>query len=218
MNNVQARLRDFIKYKGITNVAFCSSIGASSNFVNAIRKSISRSTLDIIEKEYPDLNTKWLLTGIGAMLDPKSGKLPKDNIFYLPYIGVAEYGNYIEKYNDESYIQSLPQLVVKSKPLNPKSIKYAFEVPDDSMLNENNRYSFATGNVVFADNIGQDYTRIENGKTYVVVLKDEIRICFCELIDNDKLLLSSWSKALSPNRTISKKDVLQIFFVIGGSF
>lgn len=217
-NTVQNRVKAFVKKKGITNTEFCKAIGVSSNFINAIRKSISDKTLDSIIAVYPELNITWLLTGIGSMLNPRSGTLPTDNIFYLPYISVTEYGNYIVKHDDMSYIQSLPQLVVKHMPLNPDTVKFAFEVADDSMLNENNRYSFAAGNVVFADNIARDYSRIEKGKTYVVVLKNEIRICFCELINEDEILLFSRSKALAPDRTINKKDVLQIFFVIGGSF
>ncbi|MFT4221470.1 S24 family peptidase [Dysgonomonas sp.] len=215
---IKERLLVFIKYKELSKYAFEKSIGVSNGFINSIKKSVGSDKLDGISDVYPELNINWLLTGIGAMLNPQNGKLAKDNIFYLPYVSVVEYGNYIEKYNDDSYIQSLPQLVVKHIPLNPDTVKYAFEVADDSMLDEKNRYSFAKGDVVFADNIGQDYSRIEEGKTYVVVLKNGIRICFCEIIDNDKILLSSRSKALYPDRTIGKDEASQIFFVIGGSF
>lgn len=215
---IKERLLVFIKYKEMSKYAFEKSIGVSNGFINSIKKSVGSDKLDEISDVYPELNINWLLTGIGAMLKPQSGKLAKDNIFYLPYISVAEYSNYIEKYNDDSYIQSLPQLIVKHIPLNPSTVKYAFEVANNSMLDETVRLSYAMGDVVFADNINGDYTRIVERKTYVVVLKNEIRLCFCELADNDKLILSSRDKALFPDKTISINEALQIFFVIGGSF
>lgn len=209
------KLKEYLGFK--KNKDFAEFLGIAPQTLSSW---YSRNTFDValVANKCTDINISWLLTGIGAMLDPKSGKLPKDNIFYLPYISVAEYSNYIEKHNDASYIEALPQLVVKHMPLNPSTVKYAFEVANNSMLDETVRLSYATGDVVFADNINGDYTRIVERKTYVVVLKNEIRLCFCELADNDKLILSSRDKALFPDKTISINEALQIFFVIGGSF
>ncbi|WP_353122650.1 hypothetical protein [Dysgonomonas capnocytophagoides] len=214
-NSIKDRLSVFIRYKNLSKYAFEKSIGVSNGFFNSINKSIGSDKLGYISKTYPDLNISWLITGIGAMINAQFGKLPLNNIFHIPYISVADYGNYIEKYNDESYIQSLPQLVEVGSPMNPNIIKYAFEVADDSMLDNNNRYSIAKGDKVFADNIGLNYARIEKGKTYVIVLTNEILICFCELTSDNKVLLSTRSNALAPDRVVTKDDIMQIFLVTG---
>lgn len=65
---VKERLIEYIKYKGIGQNKFAESIGVSSGYVNNIRKSIQPDKVLSISKEYPDLNTGWLLTGEGAML------------------------------------------------------------------------------------------------------------------------------------------------------
>jgi hypothetical protein len=65
---VKERLRAFIKYKGISERAFCNTIGVSFSYVNSIRKSIQPEKMKSITVEYPELNPVWLITGDGEML------------------------------------------------------------------------------------------------------------------------------------------------------
>jgi transcriptional regulator with XRE-family HTH domain len=66
---VKERLREYIKYKGITERKFCEMMGGVSfNYVNSIRKSIQTDKLKRITAAFPELNPIWILTGEGEML------------------------------------------------------------------------------------------------------------------------------------------------------
>ena len=64
-------LHKFIEYKGISIAAFEKRIGMSNN---SFRKSLNNNgaigsdKLENILKEFPELNSEWLLTGEGNML------------------------------------------------------------------------------------------------------------------------------------------------------
>lgn len=68
-NTVKHRLISFIKYKGLSQKRFEEQIGASNGFVNNISKGIGGAKLHSISSQYPELNTAWLLTGKGEMLN-----------------------------------------------------------------------------------------------------------------------------------------------------
>ncbi|TWP28463.1 XRE family transcriptional regulator [Apibacter muscae] len=69
---VKERLIKFINYKNISIRSFESSIGVSHSYVSNIRVSIQPDKLISISKQYPDLNTSWLMTGEGEMLKIKN--------------------------------------------------------------------------------------------------------------------------------------------------
>lgn len=62
------RLKEFIKYKRLSDREFCTSIGVSFSYINSIRKSIQPDKMKKISALYPELNTLWLLMGEGNML------------------------------------------------------------------------------------------------------------------------------------------------------
>ena len=65
---VKERILQFINYKGITIQAFELSTGLSNGAVSKMGDGTRRSTLEKISNYYPELNTNWLLTGVGEML------------------------------------------------------------------------------------------------------------------------------------------------------
>lgn len=71
---VKQRIKEYIKYKGLSVRQFCISIGASPAFVANIVKSIQPDKIDSIANQYPDLNTGWLLTGEGEMIRPAQNR------------------------------------------------------------------------------------------------------------------------------------------------
>ena len=54
----------------------------ASGFINNINKSIGTKTLMKIESEFPQLNTRWLITGQGQMLsnEPQQSSVVQNNI------------------------------------------------------------------------------------------------------------------------------------------
>ncbi|MDR1459697.1 MAG: XRE family transcriptional regulator [Bacteroidales bacterium] len=73
---VKERVKEFVKYRGITDREFCLSIGVSFSYVNSIRKSIQPDKMKTITEVYPELNPVWLITGDGDMIiDRQSNKI-----------------------------------------------------------------------------------------------------------------------------------------------
>ena len=72
---IKERFKEFIAYKRLTQRRFQASIGVSSAYINSITDGIGADVLRKVSIEYPELNTDWLLTGEGEMLNsaPSSG-------------------------------------------------------------------------------------------------------------------------------------------------
>lgn len=70
---VKQRLITFIDFLGISSAEFQRNCGLSSGFVNNISKGIGTRALLKIESEYPQLNTRWLITGQGPMTTSAPG-------------------------------------------------------------------------------------------------------------------------------------------------
>lgn len=59
--SVKDRLKEFLKYKKISQRAFELSVGLSNGYVNNIRVSIHPNTIQKIVLKYPDINeAMWL--------------------------------------------------------------------------------------------------------------------------------------------------------------
>lgn len=67
-STVKQRLIAYLAYKRIGQIKFAKMAGLSGGFVGNIRQSIQPKTLSMISKAFPDLNTAWLITGIGDMI------------------------------------------------------------------------------------------------------------------------------------------------------
>lgn len=69
------RLISFLAYLKISQGKFEKKVGLSTRFVNNVGDSIRTASLDKIKSVYPELNTAWLLTGVGDMLDSEKNSL-----------------------------------------------------------------------------------------------------------------------------------------------
>lgn len=68
---VKERLKEFIKFAGISEREFCRRVGVGSAYIQSIRKSIMPDTLQQITIQFPRLNPVWLMIGDGEMLLPE---------------------------------------------------------------------------------------------------------------------------------------------------
>lgn len=66
--NTKGRLILFLAYLKMGQDKFEKSVGLSRGFVNNVGDTIRKSSLEKISSVYPQLNTAWLLTGVGEML------------------------------------------------------------------------------------------------------------------------------------------------------
>lgn len=71
---VKERIIQFISHKGITIQTFELNTGLSNGAVSKMGDGTRRSTLEKISNYYPELNSNWLLTGVGEMLQNEERK------------------------------------------------------------------------------------------------------------------------------------------------
>lgn len=81
--SVKERLIEFVKHKGISNSEFCRRIGVSNAFISSMVKSIQPDKLQSIALNFPELNTGWLMTGEGEMLNEMMPPVAKDRFLEL---------------------------------------------------------------------------------------------------------------------------------------
>ena len=65
---IKERLVKFAKSKERSVRAFEREAGLTIGYVNTIRVSVQPDKLQRIASRYPDLNTEWLMTGVGRRL------------------------------------------------------------------------------------------------------------------------------------------------------
>lgn len=69
---MEDRIRKFMEFKGISPSELADSIGVQRSNVTHVLKARNKPSFQFIEKLlqiYPDLNAKWLLLGVGNMLE-----------------------------------------------------------------------------------------------------------------------------------------------------
>ena len=96
-SDVKQRLLLFLEEKRITQKAFSDSIGVSSAYIAAMRKSFGRDKIAEIKRVYPELNIDWLLYGEGEMLRAaeetcRSGRM-------VPLLPVEAYAGHLQNYS-----------------------------------------------------------------------------------------------------------------------
>lgn len=67
--SVKERLLEFLMHFRITQREFTRRIGVAQSYIATMRKSISNEKIKLIRREFPELNTDWLLYGEGEMLN-----------------------------------------------------------------------------------------------------------------------------------------------------
>lgn len=162
--SVKERLMEFLSYEGIGQKRFAESIGMSSGYVNAIRKSIQPGTIHKIAMQYPNLNTGWLLTGEGKMLRGNeaegvivAGQKSEDEISLVPLLPIAAQGGSL---ND--FVVSVKENDCERVVSPIRGADFAMPVAGDSMAPE-----YPAGSQIFIKKINER-AFIDWGKVYVL--------------------------------------------------
>lgn len=165
--SVKERIIEFIKYKNIGQAAFEKSVGLSNGYVNNIRKSIQPDKVQRIALKYPELNTGWLMTGNGEMLNMPNSIDEKKAIYYEGEI--LEEPIYVPLLPISAQAGSLNDFIVSVKDsdcehvVSPiKGADFAMSVAGDSMSPE-----YPSGSQILIKKINEK-AFIDWGKVYVL--------------------------------------------------
>ncbi len=155
MDSFIDRAKDSARYYKMSLVKWQTSMGLSNaHFYNC--KGLSRKVAKLIEEKYPEINTTWLATGKGQMLNRAEEYTDIEN-YLVPLLPIAAQGG------TEEDIQSKLDDTDGEKVLCPiKGADLAITINGDSMSPE-----YPRGCTVFAQRVN-DTMFIEWGSTYVL--------------------------------------------------
>lgn len=158
--SVQERLMQFLKYKHLSKLAFANSIGRSPSYVTNMVTSIGGESAKIIERVYPELNMKWVLTGEGEMLN-NSSSLEKTCQSYanntVLVIPIAAQAGRLNEFTESIKESDCEKMI---SPIN--GVDFAIPVTGDSMSPE-----YPSGSKVLVAKINEK-AFIDWGRTYVL--------------------------------------------------
>lgn len=76
MEEVNKRLMEIVAYSGLSQKEFAQKIGVSQPTITYISTGRNKVSLDVVQRVcevYPELNVRWLVVGVGLMLDASMG-------------------------------------------------------------------------------------------------------------------------------------------------
>ena len=208
------RVKYIMETEGHNKNSFSTAIGMSSNvtitrLVNE-KRSPSRATCQKIIDKFPQYSYDWLLTGSGDMyakketenanstisteegnknpnlyVSPNAHRLDTTGFMNVPLVHVRAQCGYLNGYNDEGYMESLPNLpVIVDRTYHGKYM--LFEAEGDSMDN-GTKESICDGDIVLAREIQRDLWRYRlhiNDWYFIIVHRTE-GIAIKQIIDHD---------------------------------
>lgn len=168
MSTVKDRVKKFLEYLDLGQLAFENETGLSRGFVNKIGYNISEKSIERIAKRYPELNIAWLKSGVGEMLNSgdSEGTLetPGDNetseeitAKLVPLLPIAAQGGSL---ND--FVVSVKESDCEKVVSPIRGADFAIPISGDSMAPE-----YPNGSQIFIKRINEK-AFIEWGKAYVL--------------------------------------------------
>ena len=203
VNNLKQRLIEFIKYKDLSQQKFETRCGLSNGYVNNITKGIGAEKLADISRQFPELNTDWLLTGAGEMLnESNSGFMIIETRPRIPFKAIT--GHLHDYYAGDKRDECEMKPIVKQFP------QYQF-----TMLISRNVMSpyIDTGDVIACAEIPKITAY---GHVYVLDTDGDvlIRRVYVSDVDSNKYKLVAENRNY-PDLIIDSKDVKGIYRIVG---
>lgn len=224
MIRVSENIRYLRKKMGYTQEQFAELIGIKRSLVGAYEEGRADPRLNNLLKmaEVFEVSLDELISQNVSVLDKRTeqqgaeGSKPripmkilsitvdKDDREHIEFIPQKASAGYLNGYADPEYLEDLPKFNLPNLPGN--ATYRAFEIQGDSML------PLTSGTVIIGRYV-ESVNDIKNGKTYVLVTKQEgvvYKRVFNYLEEKGKLFLVSDNKAYSAYE-VAPTDVLEIW-------
>jgi transcriptional regulator with XRE-family HTH domain len=207
MVKINENIRFIRKQLSMTQDQFAQRLGIKRSLVGAYEEGRAEPRLDLLQVMASLINTsvdKIIGENLGeASMNISAGKnyprgkevvvvtiddKSKDNIELVPHKAAA---GYLNGYADPEFVRELPHFKL---PMLKQGTYRAFEISGDSML------PILPGTVVIGEYV-EDLKALKNGKTYVLVTRQEgivYKRIFNYLDQNGKLFLVSDNRQYSP--------------------
>ena len=209
---IKERIIEFIDYKGISKNAFENACNMSKRYLSNLKGTPGARIIKNIHDAFPELNTTWLITGTGEMLQTNDSinqetALSEDNRApILPTVVAGRPDVDILEYVQDNYNNlELSHIIVLDTPIDMWHI-----IRDDAMFPK-----FKVGDKIalLAYNKGE-----ENpipGKTYAVDTASN-GLIIRKLIpdDNGAYIAKSLNEERYPDFIIKEEEIIRIFRIV----
>ena len=182
------RIKEIIRYLGVTNSLFERETGISSS------ENITQKQVDKITSRYPHINPLWLMYGHGEMMNT----IPKD-LKMLPLVSQRVYKRYA-KNTTEEFLATLPTIPSLDG-------QVAFEVAGDAM-DDGSYYAYMNGDIVICE---EAHELPISSSDFVIVHKDGVMVRRIKSCDKE-FVLHALNKGY-PDVRIPQKDVRKAFVI-----
>lgn len=213
--SVKERIKQFIAFEKISQKEFEKRIGASNGYVNSISKSIGANYMVAINREFPNLNETWLLTGEGEML--KNGETISETVdipgkhnmkvCMVPLIPTEALAGSLVGVSESVDIANCRKI-----PCPMPEAELAIPVTGDSMMPE-----ICSGTVLYIKRINER-AFIPWGHTLVVDTENGVVVKKIYPSDDDGYIKAVSNNSAYPPFDIDKASVYGIYRVLGHSF
>jgi len=211
-STVKERLVAFLKEINISQKKFEISIDVSNGYVNNIRQSIQPDKIQRISLTYPYLNTGWLLTGQGEMLNsekvatPPSPPTSKLGVPIIPFEAIAGYNGHD---NEGIGIEQCERYIVPE--FDTMGVEFIVRVSGSSMYPK-----YSNGDLLACRKI-REIVFFQWGKVYVIDGSQGVMVkrIFEDSMREDYIMCVSDNKEHYPAFSIPKTDIRSLSIVLG---
>lgn len=209
--SVKQRLIQFVKYKGISQRKFESTIGVSNGFINNISKSIGAEKMQRIESAFPEINKIWLLTGEGDMLNNTTtdSSQTHGNINTLQNT-IKYYPNVNGSMGGVQFLDDPNEMVCDITIPGYSDCKFAINAYGDSMYP-----LIKSGQIILMSEWSENF--IDWGRIYLVVTKSGYRVIkrLYPGASDTTITCKSENPETNPPFEIEKSDINKVYLVKG---
>lgn len=210
MSEIKNRMLHFLEHLEIGQKAFEKNIGISNGYVNNIGKSIGTTILTKIKEKYPELNTDWLLTGNGDMLNNESTGMPKAvTIKGSPLIPIDAVAGFGTGDNEGVSYEDCDHYVVPE--FDKRGMEFLIRVSGSSMYPK-----YSNGDILACKKI-HEITFFQWGKVYVIDSNQGalVKRIFEDPNNKNNIICVSDNKENYPPFSMPKKDIRSLSIVLG---
>lgn len=220
---IKERLADFLSYKGIGQDKFAQIANLSRGFANNVGDSIRQSSLNKIKTAFPELNTLWLTSGVGYMLNQTTPTVHPnahivENLDYMsvPVVHIKARCGYLSGYEDAGYIGTLPTMpVIVDRTYHGKYM--IFEAEGDSM-DDGTRNSICDGDKLLCREVRRDLwlPKLHINDWYFVIVHRTEGVAIKQITSQDEygnITCHSLNNMFN-DYTLNLDDVVEIYNVI----
>jgi len=208
MKSTKKRLLEFLTYLDIGQNAFEKKAGIANGYISHNKGSIGSETISKISNAYPELNTEWLLFGIGDMLK-SNNETSEFKGKFVPLIPIDAVAGFPVEYYDDVLSADYEQYYVPDFKM--RGVEFVIRVSGSSMYPK-----YSSGDVLACKKVN-DILFFQWGKVYVIDSSQGslVKRIFEDRENPENLLLVSDNKENYPAFSIPKSDIRSLSIVLG---